>query len=185
VSSKSGFSDSISNRYALALYELCDESSELEKVEKHSKGILELFKESEDFRSLVENPTNKNDDQIKVIKGIADKFSFSEIFFKFLCFVALKRRFFFIKKILNSFLEICSKKRGEVKAMLKSSKELNPLEIEKIQKELSESFNSKVKLNYILDEKLIGGLIIQVGSVMVDTSIKNKLKQIESKLIEA
>ena len=185
MSSKNGFSDSIANRYALALYELCEENSELEKVEIQSKDIIKLFEESEDFKSLVENPINKKNEQINAIKNIADKFDFAEIFSKFLCFVALKRRFFFIKKILSSFLEICSKKRGEVKAMLKSSKELNSLEIETIQNELSENFTSKVKLDYILDKKLIGGLIIQVGSVMVDTSIKNKLNQIENKLIEA
>jgi F-type H+-transporting ATPase subunit delta len=185
VSSKNGFSDSIANRYALALYELCEENSELGKVEIQSKDIIKLFEESEDFKSFVENPINKKDEQINAIKNIADKFDFVETFSKFLCFVALKRRFFFIKKILNSFLEICSKKRGEVKAMLKSSKELNSLEIETIQNELSENFTSKVKLDYILDKKLIGGLIIQVGSVMVDTSIKNKLNQIENKLIEA
>ena len=185
MSSKDGFSDSIANRYALALYELCEENSELEKAESQSRNILKLFEESEDFRSLVENPTNKKDEQINAIKEIAEKFSFTKILSKFLCFVCEKRRFFFIKKILNNFLKICSKKRGEVKAILKSSKELNPSEVDLIQKELSETFTSKVKLDYVLDKKLIGGLIIQVGSVMADTSIKNKLKQIENKLIEA
>ena len=98
MSSKNGFSDSIANRYALALYELCEENSELEKVEIQSKDIIKLFEESEDFKSLVENPINKKDEQINVIKNIADKFDFAETFSKFLCFVALKRRFFFYKK---------------------------------------------------------------------------------------
>ena len=53
MSSKNGFSDSIANRYALALYELCEENSELEKVEIQSKDIIKLFEESEDFKSLV------------------------------------------------------------------------------------------------------------------------------------
>ena len=185
MSSKNSFSGSIASRYALALYEICVEKSEVEKVEVESKGIIKLFSDSEDFRSLVENPTTKKDEQIKIIKVISDKFVFSNIFTNFLCFLATKRRFFYIKKILISFLEICSKKRGEVKAILKSSKELNISEIDSIQKELSTNFNSKVKLDYKLDKALIGGLIIQVGSVMVDASIKNKLKQVENKLIGA
>ena len=83
------------------------------------------------------------------------------------------------------FLNICSKKRGEVKAKLNSSKELNLSEVEDIQKQLSESFDTKVKLDYKYDSNLIGGLVIQVGSIMIDTSIKNKLKNLEKKLIES
>ena len=184
MSSKNNFSGTVADRYALAMYELAKENSEIEKVEIQSKNIIQLIKESEDFRSLVENPVIKKNIQIDIIKIIADKFSFCSIFLKFLSFIIFKRRFFFIEKILNSFLELCSKNRGEVKALLKSSKELSSLEVETIQKELSANFTSKVKLNYKLEKDLIGGLIIQVGSVMVDASIKNKLKQIENKLIE-
>ena len=87
--------------------------------------------------------------------------------------------------ILQDFLMICSKKRGEVLAKLTSSKELNEVEIEKIKNDLSKNFGSTIKLNYKYDPNLIGGLIVQVGSVMIDTSIKNKLQQIENKMIEA
>jgi F-type H+-transporting ATPase subunit delta len=90
-----------------------------------------------------------------------------------------------VGKILKSFIEICSQKRGELKAELKSAKELSSDEISKITDELTENFSSKIKLNYKYEESLIGGLIIQVGSIMVDTSIKNKLQQIENRMIEA
>ena len=86
---------------------------------------------------------------------------------------------------LKSFIEICSKKRGELKAELKSAKELSIDEITKITEELTENFSSKIKLNYKYDKSLIGGLVFQVGSTMVDTSIKNKLQQIENRMIEA
>jgi F-type H+-transporting ATPase subunit delta len=68
---------------------------------------------------------------------------------------------------------------------LKSAKELSKDEISKITSELTENFSSKIKLNYKHDESLIGGLIVQVGSTMVDTSIKNKLQQIENRMVEA
>jgi F-type H+-transporting ATPase subunit delta len=90
-----------------------------------------------------------------------------------------------VEQILKSFIETCSKKRGELKAELKSAKELTSEEITKITDELTENFSSKIKLNYKHDESLIGGLIVQVGSTMVDTSIKNKLQQIENRMIEA
>ena len=103
----------------------------------------------------------------------------------FLSFLIQKRRFFFIERILKSFIEICSRKRGELKAELKSAKELSNEEITKITEELTKNFSSKIKLNYKHDESLIGGLVVQVGSTMVDTSIKNKLQQIENRMIEA
>ena len=96
-----------------------------------------------------------------------------------------KRRFFYIEQILKSFEEICSKKRGEIKAEIKSAKQLSETEINKITDELSNNFKSKIKLKYKYDQSLIGGLIVQVGSTMIDTSIKNKLQQIENKMIEA
>ena len=77
------------------------------------------------------------------------------------------------------------KKRGELKAEINSAKKLSQDEINKISSELSNSFKSKIKLNYNHDESLIGGLVVQVGSIMIDTSIKNKLQQIENEMIEA
>ena len=75
--------------------------------------------------------------------------------------------------------------RDRLKAELKSAKELNSDEISKITDELTENFSSKIKLNYKHDQSLIGGLVVQVGSTMVDTTIKNKLQQIENRMIEA
>jgi len=185
LSSKNTFSETTTNRYALALYELANEYSDLENIENQSKSLLELLKQSMDFRLFVKDPTSEKNEQIKSIEIIAEKFNFSKIFSKFLSFLAFKRRFFFLEKILKSFLNVCSKKRGEISAKLNSSKELSPSELENIQKELSENFTSKIKLDYKYDPTLIGGLIIQVGSIMIDTSIKNKLHQIENKMIEA
>jgi len=105
------------------------------------------------------------------------------LFKNFLCFLIAKRRLFFIKKILKNFINICSQKRGEVSAKLIAAKKLNENEVNKIKDELSENFATKVKLDYKYDPSLIGGLIIQVGSVMIDTSIQSKLKQLENKMI--
>ena len=108
-----------------------------------------------------------------------------EILFKnFLNFLILKRRFFHVEQILKSFNEICSEKKGELKAQINSAKELSLDEINKITEELSNNFKSKIKLNYNHDKSLIGGLIVQVGSTMIDTSIKNKLKKYEQIMLE-
>ena len=90
----------------------------------------------------------------------------------------------YIQIIIESFLKLCSKKRGEIKASLISSKELNDSEIENISKDLSNSIGLKIKIDYKIDKDLIGGLKFQIGSLMVDTSIKNKLKKLEQNMIE-
>ncbi len=185
MSKNKRFSDTSADRYSLALFELANESNLLTKVEENSHAFLKLILDNKDFNNLIKDPTISRDILINIIEKMSENFNFEVLFKNFLSFLITKRRFFFIKKILRSFNEICSKKRGELKAEIKSAKELSKDEINKITEELSNSFKSKIKLNYNHDQSLIGGLVVQVGSTMIDTSIKNKLQQIENRMIEA
>ena len=185
MSSKSAFSEIATERYALALFELGKENSELNKMEMESEALQDLFNKSSEFTSFVKDPTYKRNEQAEAIKVIINRFKFTNTFSKFLYFLCFKRRLFFLEWILKRFLYLISKSRGEIKGKLTSSKELSQEELENIQKELSENFTSKIKLEYEHDPKLVGGLIIQIGSVMIDTSIKNRLKQLEISMLEA
>ena len=100
-------------------------------------------------------------------------------------FLATKNRLFFLNQIIDSFLDLVSSSKGELKAKLLSSKELSKAELEKIRNELSKDFQSPIKIDYKHDPDLIAGIVIQVGSVMVDTSIKSKLRQLQKSMIEA
>ena len=185
LSKDTGFSITSAERYSLALFELSEENNLLSQIEDQSSSILNLIDQSEDFSNLIKDPTTSQEDLLKVINTISENNKFESLFKNFLSFLIQKRRFFFIERILKSFIEICSRKRGELKAELKSAKELSNEEIAKITEELTKNFSSKIKLNYKHDESLIGGLVVQVGSTMVDSSIKNKLQQIENRMIEA
>ena len=185
LSKDTGFSITSAERYSLALFELSEENNLLSQIENQSSSFLNLIDKSEDFSNLIKDPTTSQEDLLKVINTISENNKFESLFKNFLSFLIQKRRFFFIERILKSFIEICSRKRGELKAELKSAKELSNEEITKITEELTKNFSSKIKLNYKHDESLIGGLVVQVGSTMVDTSIKNKLQQIENRMIEA
>ena len=185
MSKNKGFSITSAERYSLALYELANESNLLEQVEDQSLSILDLISSSKDFSNLIKDPTSSQEDLLKVINNISENNKFENLLKIFLSFLITKRRFFYVEQILKSFIETCSKKRGELKAELKSAKELSNEEITKITDELTQNFSSKIKLNYKHDKSLIGGLVVQVGSTMVDTSIKNKLQQIENRMIEA
>ena len=185
MSKNKGFSETSASRYSLALYELAVEANILSEIEVHSESIISLIVLSEDFKSLIKDPTNNKEDQLSALNKISEQYKLNELLTKFLSFLIFKRRFFYVDKILKSFAEICSVKRGELKAELISAKDLTEKEINSIKEELTKTFNSKIKLNYKHNASLIGGLIVQVGSTMVDTSIKNKLQQIENRMIEA
>ena len=185
LSKNTGFSITSANRYSLALFELAEENNLLSQIEDQSLSMLNLINQSNDFYNLIKDPTINQEDLSKVLNIIVEKNKFDTLFKNFLNFLIQKRRFFFIESILESFIETCSIKRGELKAELKSAKNLSSDEITKITELLTKNFSSKIKLNYKHDESLIGGLVVQVGSTMVDTSIKNKLQQIENRMIEA
>ena len=104
---------------------------------------------------------------------------------KFMGFLTIKNRLFFLNQIIDSFLDLVSSGKGELKAKLLSSKELSKIEIERISKELSKDFRSELNIEYKYDPDLIGGLVIQVGSIIVDTSIRTKLKKLEKNMLEA
>jgi F-type H+-transporting ATPase subunit delta len=184
LSKNKGFSEISAGRYSLALYELAIEANILSEIEVHSASIIDLISSSKDFNSLIKDPTNNKEDQLNALNKISKKFKLNELLTKFLCFLISKRRFFFVDKILKNFVETCSIKRGELKAELSSAKDLTENEVDSIKEELTKNFSSKIRLNYKHDASLIGGLIVQVGSTMVDTSIKNKLQQIENRMIE-
>ena len=185
MSSKSTFSNSTSKSYALALYELAKENSELNKVEDGIKGLKALLSESSDFKEMVLNPIVTKEKKNQIIIEMADRYSFCQTLKKFMGFLTIKNRLFFLNQIIESFLSLVSSNKGELKAKLFSSKELSKTELEKIRIELSKNFESALNIDYKHDPDLIVGLVIQVGSVMVDTSLKSKLIKLQKSMIEA
>ena len=169
------------NSYSQALFELASENNLTDQIEEQILDLLNMISKSTDFKFLIEDPTTKINDQLLVIKKISQKFSLNNLLEKFLCFIISKRRFFYVEKILKDFVSICYNARGEIEVELLSSKSLNQNEISNLKNELASNFGSNIKLNYKHDPSLIGGLIIKVGSTMIDTSIKNKLQQLEKK----
>ena len=184
MSTNKSFSTETSERYARALYEVSKESSDLEKIEADVKNFQSLFESNPEIKNFIQNPTHVIETQSKVLNILSEKLDFTKNLKNFFLLLIKKRRMFFVKKITDSFLKLCSKNRGEIKASLISSKELSSNELEDISKELSSSMGSTIKFDYKFDQSLIGGLKLQLGSFMIDTSIKNKLKKYEQRMLE-
>ena len=178
------FSIETSERYARALYEVGKENNELEKIESDVNNFQSLFESNFEIKNFFQNPTHVIDIQDKVVNLLSEKLNFTKDLKNFFLLLIKKRRIFFVKKITDAFLKLCSKNRGEIKASLISSKELSSNELINISKELSLSMGSTIKFDYKVDQSLIGGLKLQLGSFMVDTSIKNKLKKYEQRMLD-
>ena len=179
MSSNQKFSISASDRYALALFELAQEESQLDKIEKEAEEFRKLINKNHDINFLVKNPLIGKKEQVTSIKKILQISDFSKLFQNFIELIANKRRLFFIEKILDSFENLKINKKGEIKANLISSKELSGKELDNFKKELATSLKSKMIFKYKYDPSLLGGLIVQIGSVMVDTSLKGKLRRLK------
>ena len=184
MSSNKSFSSEIANRYALALYELAKENSELEFVEKDVNELLVVYNTSIDLKSFIKNPTQSQSSQLEVLKKISVEMSLSKNIKNFLSILVIKRRIFFLNTIFLNFLSLVSMKKGELKASLISSKTLTNEELKNLNIELSQAMGTTVAFNYKVDETLIGGFKMQIESLLIDTSIKNKLKKYEQIMLE-
>ena len=124
MSSNKSFSSETANRYALALYELAKENSELEAVEKDVKELLAIYNTNADLKNFIKNPTQSQSSQFEVLNKMSVEMSLSKIIKNFLSILVTKRRIFFLNTIFMNFLSLVSKERGELKASLISSKNL-------------------------------------------------------------
>ena len=172
------------NSYSQALYELSIETNSIDEIQDQAKSIKKALETIKEFNAFIKNPLFKQIDQTKMLNAFVEEFNLNPILGKFLRFLVSKRRLFYLDKILKDFILYCSFKKGEIEAKLISAKDLKEDEVNNIKNDLFAKFGSKINLNYKVDKDLISGLIIQVGSIMIDNSMKNKLKQIKSQMIE-
>ena len=110
MSTKKSFSTETSERYSRALFEVSNESSELDKVEDNIKNFQILFNSSSEIKNFLKNPTQSINKQKEVINLLSDKLEFSKNLKNFFLLLIEKRRIFFVQKITESFLKLCSKK---------------------------------------------------------------------------
>ena len=111
--------------------------------------------------------------------------NFNKLVKNFFSVLITKKRIFFLDQIIEEFLNLISIKRGEISGSLISSKEIDEKTILDIEKEISENIKRSIKLKSKIDKSLIGGVVVQIGSLMIDTSIKNKLQKYKKLMIEA
>ena len=169
----------------MALYELSKEKNQTEEFVSNMTTFIKIFNSNQDLKSFVKNPTYSVQNQKIVFEKILTLMNFNKMVKNFFSILIEKKRIFFLDIIVEEFLKLISLKRGEVSGNLISSKKIDAKTISDIEREISTNIKRSIKLKPKIDESLIGGIVIQIGSLMIDTSIKNKLQKYKKLMTEA
>jgi F-type H+-transporting ATPase subunit delta len=165
-------------RYAAALFDLADEVKQLDSVAGDLRVIRGLIAESADLRRLVRSPVLTRADQAKAMAAVLEKAGTSDLVRKFVGLVAENRRLFALTDMIEAFLADLARRRGEVTANVTSALPLSDAQTAALTEALRKAIGGKVAIETHTDASLIGGLIVKVGSRMVDSSIKSKLQRL-------
>jgi len=146
--------------------------------------FMNAFNSNQNLKNFVKNPTYSTENQKIVFDKILNFMSFNKVVKNFFSILIIKKRIFFVDQIIEEFLKLISTKRGEIFGSLISPKAIDEKTISDIEREISENIKRSIKLKSKIDESLIGGIVIQIGSLMIDASIKNKLQKYKKLMTE-
>ena len=177
-------SSGVAARYATAVFELAKEAKQLPAVEKDLDALAEALEESTDLGDLISNPVYTRDQLVDAIGAISKKMGISDTMAGTLGLMGSKRRLNVLPQLVATVKQMIAEEKGEVTAEVTAAKALTKAQQDKLAKTLKASVGKDVKINVSVDKSLIGGLIVKVGSRMVDSSIKSKLSNLQNAMKE-
>ncbi len=169
----------LAERYAAALYELADEGKALDRVAADLRSLAKALDESADLTRLIRSPVLGRQEQGRAIKAVLDKMGADPLTAKFLGLVAQNRRLFALPAMIKAYLTELARRRGEIAAEVTSAQALSAAQAEAVTAALRQAVGSKVSVETRVDPSLLGGMVVRVGSRMVDSSLKTKLQKME------
>ncbi|AEI94699.1 MULTISPECIES: F0F1 ATP synthase subunit delta [Roseobacter] len=184
MSEPASISTSIAARYATAVYDIAKDSKSVKSLEDDINVLQSALSESADFGALLSSPIYTREEQEAAITALASKMGLSTTMASTLSLMAQKRRLFVVPQLLSTLRAIIAEDKGEVTADVVSAKALTKTQADKLAKTLKASTGKTVTLNASVDESLIGGLVVKVGSRMIDTSIRSKLNSLQNAMKE-
>lgn len=184
MSEPASISTGIAKRYATAVFELSKESKSLKSLEADVAALEGALTESADLRNLLVSPVYSRDQVANAITAVASKMKLSQTVSGTLGLMASKRRLFALPQVLSSLNAMLAAERGEVTAEVSSAKPLTQAQEKDLVKTLKARIGKEINLKSTVDETLIGGLVIKVGSQMIDTSIRAQLAALKNSMKE-
>ena len=179
MTSKISSSDIISDRYGSALYDLASEKKCIDEILNDLDVIEKVMKESSELRHVIKSPLVNSEEKLNILLKIFAGLSFNSLTTTFLKVLDNNKRISNILSIILQFKKINSEKRGDIAANVTSANELSEDEKNNITNQLKNILGQKLSLNFNVDKEIIGGLIVKVGSKMIDTSIANKINKLK------
>ena len=185
VSEPASISTGIAARYATAIFELAKEEKALPALEADLGALSDVLGSSEDFQTLISSPVYPRAEQSSAMVALAEKMGLSVITKNLLALMGENRRLFVLPYLITETLALIAAEKGEVTAEVTSAQALSAEQEKKLAETLKSQVGKDVKVKLAVDESLIGGLVVKVGSKMIDTSIAAKLAKLQNAMKEA
>ncbi len=171
--------EGVSGRYATALFELALEANSLDDVSTDLDAFQGMLDVSADLMRLVRSPVFSADDQNRAVNAVIEKAGITGLAANFVGLVAQNRRLFVISDMIRDYRKLLSAHRGELTAEVASAETLSDDQVAALKEALKEKMGRDVQLDASVDPALLGGLVVKVGSRMIDTSLRTKLNNLK------
>jgi F-type H+-transporting ATPase subunit delta len=178
VASETTGSSGLAERYAAALFELADERHGLDAVAGDLRQLRTMVTASPDLVRLLRSPVLSREEQGKAVEALAERAGLSELTRNFLGVVAGNRRLFAVPDMIEAYLKQLAERRGEVTAEVMVAQPLNETRRNALTEQLRRALGARVAVDVRVDPSLLGGMIVKVGSRMVDASLASRLQRL-------
>ena len=169
----------ISDRYASALYNLASEKKVVDSVLENLQSLKKIIENNKELYLLIKSPLITSNDKLQILIKLISALNFNDLSITFLKVISSNKRFANLLLIISQVVNINANKRGDVFADVTSADKLSDEQRQNIKGQLRVNLGDKLSLNFKVDKKIIGGLIIKVGSKMIDTSLANKINKLK------
>lgn len=166
-------------RYATALVDIAEESGKIDAVEQDLNALEAMIAESQDLQTMIRSPLISRKNQQEAIQALAAKAKFQDITSNFLALLAQNRRLGMVQSMINAVRMDISRRRGEISATVQSAFNLSPDQEKALQDSLAKAMGQAVAVRVEVNQDLIGGMVVTVGSQMIDASVKRKLERLK------
>ncbi|MBA2590571.1 MAG: F0F1 ATP synthase subunit delta [Alphaproteobacteria bacterium] len=170
----------LAGRYANALFELAQEQKAVDAVSADLASLSQALETSPDLTRLVRSPVFSAGDHARALKAVLEKMGAGDLATKFVLLLAGKRRLFVLTQAITAYEHLVAKSRGETEAEVTAARALSASEISTLKSALKASLGKEPRLHTKVDPSLLGGLVVKVGSRMIDSSLRTKLDGLRS-----
>jgi F-type H+-transporting ATPase subunit delta len=174
----------MAGRYATALFELALDAHAVDAVQADLEAFDGLLAQSQDLARLVRSPAFTADQQTRAIAAVTERAGIRSLAAQFLQFVAANRRLFAVRDMINAYRQLVARHKGEVSAQVTVAEPLAAAHLAAIKEALASVTGRQVEVDVHVDPAIIGGLIVKLGSRMVDSSLRTKLSAIKHAMKE-